>query len=151
MNSKLFNLVIILLILSSAIVQAQNRVRYTAIPKEGYRFLAWEDGNNENPRIVSLDTVSSSLKSISVSTPVTSRIIRLSNNIFTSTRGVVKQEILLGNSDNLYTAMNSSIDIQPLKVYFEALGNLQENGDDLVFEDEDPCDPSIDVEFDFTN
>lgn len=147
MNRKLFNLVIILLILSSGITQAQNRVRYTAIPKEGYRFVGWEDGNMDNPRTISLDTVSTSLKSISVSTPVTSRIIRLSDQIFTSTQGVVKQEILNGNTDNVLTSMSSAVSIRPLKAYFVVSGNLQTDGDDLAFQDT-ACNDSL-VVFEF--
>ena len=148
MNRKLFNLVIILLILSSGIIQAQNRVRYTAIPKEGYRFVAWEDGNNENPLIVSLP-IPDSLKTISVSMPVTSRIIRLSDQIFTSTQGVVKQEILDDASGEVVTLMSYSVDIYPLKAYFTISGNLQTDGDDLVLDTIYPCDPSQHVEFTF--
>ena len=149
MNRKLFNLVIILLILSSGIIQAQDRVRYTAIPKEGYRFVIWEDGNRDNPRIVSMDTVSTSLKSISVSTPVTSRIIRLSDQILTSTQGVIKQEILNGNTDNVLSTMSSAVNIHPLKALFAVSGNLQGDGDDLVLDTIYPCDPSQHVEFTF--
>ena len=142
MNRKLFNLVIILLILSSAIVQAQNRVRYTAIPKEGDRFVGWMDVDSRsttaNPLVVSISPIPDSLENIpliTVSNPITSRIIRLSDNIFTSTQGVVKQEVLNDNSDNPLTTMNSSANIPALKAYFVESGNLQSDGNNLVFGD----------------
>ena len=153
MNRKLFNLVIILLILSSGIIQAQDRVRYTAIPKEGYRFVGWEDGNVDSVRIVPLSPIPDSLSGIpliSVSNPSTNRVIRLADQILTSTRGIVLQEVLDGNTNNPLTSMNSSVNIPAIKArFYKQIGDLYIDDDNiLVLTKYFPCE-NADKHFNF--
>ena len=158
MNRKLFNLVIILLILSSGITQAQKRVRYKAIPKEGYQFKQWEDGVTTNPRIIDLSNIPDELintPSISVSNPTTNRLS--DNKILTMMQGIILQEIL-DNSNNPLTSLSSSVSIPAIKAIFEKntglspgdyVGELQvDTNGNLVGTEYTPCE-NINMHFYF--
>ena len=158
MNRKLFNLVLLLLILSSGITQAQKRVRYKAIPKEGYQFKQWEDGVTTNPRIIDLSNIPDELintPSISVSNPTTNRLS--DNKILTMMQGIILQEIL-DNSNNPLTSLSSSVSIPAIKAIFEKntglspgayVGELQvDTNGNLVGTEYTPCE-NINMHFYF--
>ena len=122
MRAKVLNWIFILLIISSGLSQAQNRVRYTAVPIDGYSFKSWDDGNTTNSRIINLSSIPSGLSSvplISVSEPITLTTIKLADNILTSTRGVVLMEVLDGNTNTPLNTLTASVSIPALKASFE--------------------------------
>ncbi|MBQ6269912.1 MAG: SUMF1/EgtB/PvdO family nonheme iron enzyme [Bacteroidetes bacterium] len=132
MRAKVLNWIFILLIVSSGLSQAQNKVRYTAVPIDGYTFKSWDDGNTTNGRIIDLTSIPAELSSvpqISVSEPTTMTTIKLADNILTSTRGVVLYEILDDNTDTPLNTLASSVVIPALKASFNkkptSIGNLE--------------------------
>ena len=154
MRAKVLNWIFILLIISSGLSQAQNRVRYTAVPIDGYSFKSWDDGNTTNSRIINLSSIPAGLSSVplvSVSEPITMTTIKLVDNILTSTRGVVLYEILDDNSDTPLNTLASSVSIPGLKAFFEhfSYGILQPDGDDLTAEIDNPCNSSDPINFIF--
>ena len=152
MRAKVLNWIFILLIVSSGLSQAQNKVRYTAVPIDGYTFKSWDDGNTTNGRIIDLTSIPAELSSvpqISVSEPTTMTTIKLADNILTSTRGVVLYEILDDNTDTPLNTLASSVVIPALKASFNkkptSIGDLEFDVDgNLVATEHSTCE-NIDI------
>ena len=152
MRTEVLNWIFILLIVSSGLLQAQNKVRYTAVPIDGYTFKSWDDGNTTNGRIIDLTSIPAELSSvpqISVSEPTTMTTIKLADNILTSTRGVVLYEILDDNTDTPLNTLASSVVIPALKASFNkkptSIGDLEFDVDgNLVATEHSTCE-NIDI------